>query len=87
MVVLVVVVGTMVVCWLVNLVFEMEVRLPSTAVILDIISEGGALDKWVVLLTVGKVRVRDFEVAKDINGLLERVWGLGNKSVLGNVGH
>jgi len=72
------------VVWVVN---EMEIRLPSTAVVLDIVSESSALDERLVTLTVGKGSVVNFQILEHSDSLIERVRAHFQKTVLGNVSH
>lgn len=52
MVVVLVVVDTVVALLLEHFIFEMHIGLPSTAMVLDIVGEGGTFNEGMVLLTV-----------------------------------
>ena len=72
MVIVVVVVDSVVTLLLENLILKMEIRLPSTPVVLNVVGEGRHFNEGVVTVLVGEVRVVVVEDLEFSECLVER---------------
>jgi len=75
--------ATLVEEWLIN---EVPAFLPLAALGLDLISEGGTLDHWVLALGARPFWIRNFEGLKNANDLLVSCWIFLQENLLRNQG-
>lgn len=61
--------------------------MPGAPVVLDIVSESGALHEGVVAVLIGKCGVRIVQVLQKVERVVERDGVILQKPVLGNVGN
>lgn len=64
----------------------MEVALPAAPVVLDVVSEGGALHEGVVAVLIREGGVRLVQVGEQVQGVFKGAGAVLEQPILGDVG-